>query len=639
MLANEVLLQRFIGLSRHFHGLVDQRHLVDEQIAEHTGAVHDNVDPGAAELFEGDQLKLVDATDGIGHRFDTDEPEDLSQRLAVSLDVVGSPEHAGDGLGPGALLLTLAFDQFVHHALGCSHSGTGGNSLRIQGMNVLAAGQHAWIADRISTRSGQHIFAIECLEQALHLHVGADLIETETQIAEQFVELRGIDLDEAGSAAGSQPGGGQLEAEPGEQVVEPAEAVAQTHTTVTTGEGSHHRSNGSAGRLGDRAVEFNIGENAFVIPPVDLFNAPAHRLGKQTGQRAQAIFLAFQGSDVHQRGDRFLRRRRLADGVQTTGQQATLDLHELAVHRTDEGIPSIEIHGRCIVLREFDILIEIALTGCLHDRVDDLDAAPALAKLLIGADELTQFLQTFVEPCVFSRGCEVADGGGVAPALGDRGLRRVVGRVVVEVRQSADQRIRVAGFAHAHLLAGHELQRTVRAEMEHRIGAPDLLEIGVVGRKAMVGTGTAGIQQTHRITLVTEGGLHADEHVAEVAAEHQQVLPVAVEIARRLAPVLLQSLRIRGETLVFLDAHPMGDGQLRSSLHRLGVVDHRLQQCLGCGRQILHVVPLGLHLLHHTVDGTEDVEVGRRPDIALVGGETEDRDRQLLVGAGLDPQG
>ncbi len=124
-----------------------------------------------------------------------------------------------------------------------------------------------------------------------------------------------------------------------------------------------------------------------------------------------------------------------------------------------------------------------------------------------------------------------------------------------------------------------------------------------------------------------------------MAAEHQQVLPVAVEIARRLAPVLLQSLRIRGETLVFLDAHPMGDGQLRSSLHRLGVVDHRLQQCLGCGRQILHVVPLGLHLLHHTVDGTEDVEVGRRPDIALVGGETEDRDRKLLVGAGLDPQG
>ena len=324
--------------------------------------------------------------------------------------------------------------------------------------------------------------------------------------------------------------------------------------------------------------------------------------------------------------------------MQATGQQTTLNLHELAVHRTHQGIATFKLEGRRILLGKVDILVEVALTGCLNDRVDDLNTAAAFTQLLVGADQLSKLLQTLVKTGIFSRRGEVADCGGVTTPLGDGGFRRVIGCVVIEVRQSTDQGVGVAGFAHAHLLARHELQRAVGPEVEHRVRTPDLLEIGVVSRKAVMRTGAAGVQQTHRITLVSKGGLDADEHVAEVTTEHQQVLPVTVEVARRLAPVLFQSLRIRGETLVLLDAHPMGDGQLRSPLHRLGIVDHRLQQSLGRCRQILHVVPLGLHLLHHPMDGTEDVEVGRRSDIALVRGETEDRDRKLLVGAGLDPQ-
>ena len=65
--------------------------------------------------------------------------------------------------------------------------------------------------------------------------------------------------------------------------------------------------------------------------------------------------------------------------------------------------------------------------------------------------------------------------------------------------------------------------------MQHRISLPDLLEVGVVGGKAVVRAGAAGIQQTHRITLVTEGGLHADEHVAEVAAEGKKRANTAAE--------------------------------------------------------------------------------------------------------------
>ena len=175
------------------------------------------------------------------------------------------------------------------------------------------------------------------------------------------------------------------------------------------------------------------------------------------------------------------------------------------------------------------------------------------------------------------------------------------------------------------------------AEVEHRIGLPDLLQIGVVGSKSMVGACTTGVEQAHGVAFVAEGGLNADKDIAEVATEDQQILAIAVEIAGRLAPVLFKPLGVRGQAFVFLNAHPMGNGKLRRALHGIGVVDHRLQQITRRRRQALHVVALRLHLLHHPMDGTEDVEIGRRSDIALVGREAEHRDRQLLVDAGLDP--
>ena len=98
------------------------------------------------------------------------------------------------------------------------------------------------------------------------------------------------------------------------------------------------------------------------------------------------------------------------------------------------------------------------------------------------------------------------------------------------------------------------------AEVQHRISPPDLLEIGVVSREAVVWAGAAGIEQPHRVTLVAEGGLHTNKHVAEVAAKDQQVLAVAVQFARGFAPVLFQALVIRSEPLVFLNAHAMGNG-------------------------------------------------------------------------------
>lgn len=55
--------------------------------------------------------------------------------------------------------------------------------------------------------------------------------------------------------------------------------------------------------------------------------------------------------------------------------------------------------------------------------------------------------------------------------------------------------------------------------------------------------------------LVSEGGLDADEDVAELAPEHEEVLAVRVEVAGSLAPVLDEVPGVGGELLVLLDRH------------------------------------------------------------------------------------
>ena len=142
-----------------------------------------------------------------------------------------------------------------------------------------------------------------------------------------------------------------------------------------------------------------------------------------------------------------------------------------------------------------------------------------------------------LKPGILSGGSQVADGFRVAAALGDGGLGGVVRRVVVEVGDGADQVIGEAHPRHAHLLTGHELQGTVGAKVQHRIGPPDFVQEGVVGGKAVVGAGGAGEQQPHGVAFVAEGGLHANEHVAEGLTVHQHILAVGVEVAGGWSPV------------------------------------------------------------------------------------------------------
>jgi hypothetical protein len=110
------------------------------------------------------------------------------------------------------------------------------------------------------------------------------------------------------------------------------------------------------------------------------------------------------------------------------------------------------------------------------------------------------------------------------------------------------------------LLARHELERAVRAEVQHGVCLEHLLQVGVVGRKPVVRAGAAAEQQAHRVALVAEGGLHADEHVAKLLAVDEQVVAAAVELAGGLAPVLLQRLAVLAQLGVLAHRHPEAGG-------------------------------------------------------------------------------
>ena len=175
--------------------------------------------------------------------------------------------------------------------------------------------------------------------------------------------------------------------------------------------------------------------------------------------------------------------------------------------------------------------------------------------------------------------------------------------------------------------------------MQHCIGLPYLLQVGVVGGKPVVGAGTAGVEQPHGVAFVAKGGLDAYKHIAEVAPIDQQVGAVGVEVAGGLAPVLLEPFGIGGEPLVLLHAHAVGNGELRGAGEGFRIAQHGFHQGLRRAGHVVDGIALGLHFFEHPVDRAEDIEVGRGAHVALVGGEAEHGDGQLFLGPGLGAQG
>ena len=157
-------------------------------------------------------------------------------------------------------------------------------------------------------------------------------------------------------------------------------------------------------------------------------------------------------------------------------------------------------------------------------------------------------------------------------------------------------------------------------------------------------------EQAHRVALIAERRLHADEDVAEALAVDEELGAVRVEVARGLPPVLLERLGVGAQPLVLVDGHAVGHVHVGRVVPSLGVVEDRLHQRLRGGRRsavglrgegrhverrVADVVAVPAEVLEDFRDGAEDVEVGGRADVALVRRERKDGDGELLVVLGL----
>ena len=239
--------------------------------------------------------------------------------------------------------------------------------------------------------------------------------------------------------------------------------------------------------------------------------------------------------------------------------------------------------------------------------------------------------QTPVEAGVGDGRGQVAHQGGRGAALGDHALGGVVGGVEIEIGQVADEAVRPAGAGQAGLLAGHELQGAVGAEVQHRVGAEVLADPAVEGGEG-VGGGEALLElEAHGVALVAEGGLDADEDVAEGLAEDEERSAIGLQATRGRSPLLFDLPQPLLAPDMVVGAHPGMDVGVGAVAGGIAIDDGLAQHVDGLGH--LDAIASGLHLPQGIEQGGEDRQVGGSAGVAGVGREVEQHHGDLALGA------
>ena len=92
--------------------------------------------------------------------------------------------------------------------------------------------------------------------------------------------------------------------------------------------------------------------------------------------------------------------------------------------------------------------------------------------------------------------------------------------------------------------------------MQHHVGPEVFAQIAIEGRKG-VGRGEAALEQEpHRVALVAHRRLHADQHLAEPCAEHEDRGAVRLVAAGGRSPLRfdLGQMRLASDVIVVGDA-------------------------------------------------------------------------------------
>mmetsp|Transcript_86089 Transcript_86089/g.150116 ORF Transcript_86089/g.150116 Transcript_86089/m.150116 type:complete len:651 (-) Transcript_86089:2100-4052(-) len=412
----------------------------------------------------------------------------------------------------------------------------------------------------------------------------------------------------------------------------PDGVTTRTRKDVLTVQGLHHSTQLVVGTDTHLLVQLNVLQVTSIVVLEDVFHSATKRFSNDGRQTLDTIILTVQTGNVDQSSNCLLSTGGLTDNVQTTGQQTGLNLHQLGVDLSNNGVTLLRFQiGRVPVRQIWHILVQIANTGLISDCINNRRTTACVLQGLVGTNQFPELVQSLVQTSVLSGWCQVGHTSGVRTTLSNGGLRGVIGSIVVQIGEGTEQTVRVASIGHTHLLTWHELQGTVGTEVKNGVSLPDVLQVGVVRRKAVVRAGRLREQKSHRITFVAESGLHTDEQITEVLPIDQHVLTIGVEITRRRSPRLVQAFRVRSELLVLVQGHAVSNVQVRAGILRLGVVDNHLEHLPGGLRNVLNGVAGLLHLLGKLENGSKNIQISSTSNVTLVRRETEHADGQLLL--------
>ena len=186
------------------------------------------------------------------------------------------------------------------------------------------------------------------------------------------------------------------------------------------------------------------------------------------------------------------------------------------------------------------------------------------------------------------------------------------------------------------LFAGHEFERAVRAEVQHRIGGVVVAQVAVK-RAESVGGGAAGFkQQAHRVAFIAKAWLHRDHHLAKVCAEHKDRLAVGQVLAGGRAPLRFDLVQPAFVLHMVAGVDGVQHIGLRAELAGVAL-QQAVAQLVHALRQ-LDAVAFQRQALQGVEERLEHRQIRGRAHAAGVGRKVEQHDGQLAIGAGLVAQ-
>jgi hypothetical protein len=213
--------------------------------------------------------------------------------------------------------------------------------------------------------------------------------------------------------------------------------------------------------LGDQAIDHRQLLDQCIVRKIGRLFAAHHRL-EQSAVRPDAMRrIGYRLQHL----DALLDRGRLADDMQAVRDQGIFELQHRLGQRRD-GLLCGAAPGRAG-------LSEFKRAGLHLDHDREVDAFYLVLRRATAPafDRSLQLEQPLVQPGMRHRRRQIADQGGGGAALGDGAFGRIVRGIEIDVGQVGDHAVRPAGGGHAGLLARHELERAMGAEMQHGMGA------------------------------------------------------------------------------------------------------------------------------------------------------------------------